>query len=325
MEREVWRSAHVRRDALNIMVTGSHGLIGNRLVADCRQAGHTVYRLARQSGTAQSGTAQSGTADPQRIVWDPTTGRVDGSWPEDLDTVVHLAGASIAAGRWTKARMAAIRDSRVVGTQRLSAAIADWQHKPSVLVCASAIGYYGDRGDEELRETSGPGTGFLADVCQQWEAATQAAEQAGVRVVHLRLGMVLSPDGGALQKMLLPFKLGLGGIVGNGRQYWSSVFLDDALAAVHHACDTPALQGPVNVVGPQPVTNREFTRILGKVLRRPTLFPMPRIMGRLVLGKMVDDLMIASARVLPHKLLETGFDFRFAELESGFRAILGTE
>jgi len=300
---------------LNIMITGSHGLMGNRLVADSRQAGHTVYRLVRQSARKE----------PQQIAWDPTTGQVAGSWPDDVDAVVHFAGASIAAGRWTNARMAVIRDSRVVGTRLLSEAIAGWQHKPEVLICASAIGYYGDRGAEELTETSDPGSGFLADVCQQWEAATQAAEDAGVRVVHLRFGMVLSPDGGALQKMLLPFKLGLGGVVGNGRQYWSSVFLDDALAAVNHVRDTPELRGPVNVVGPQPVTNREFTKILGRVLRRPTVIPMPRIIGRLVLGKMVDDLMIASARVLPHKLAGTGFGFQFEDLESGLRAILGSK
>ena len=297
---------------MQIMISGSHGLIGARLVDELTQAGHTVFRLGRRSRSQTAGD----------VVWDPATGEVVGSWPEDLDVVVHLAGASIAEGRWTQSRMAEIRDSRVVGTRRLSEAMATWQHKPSTLICASAIGFYGDRGEEQLDESSAAGTGFLATVCQEWEAAADAARQAGIRVAHLRLGMVLSPQGGALQKMLLPFKLGMGGIIGHGRQYWSSVFLDDVVAAILHVMERDALAGPVNVVGPQPVTNRDFTKILGRVIGRPTIMPMPRIMGRIVLGKMVDELMIASARVLPQQLLESGFRFKYEELETGLRETL---
>jgi hypothetical protein len=234
--------------------------------------------------------------------------------------VVHLAGESIV-GRWTEAKKRRIRDSRVLGTRNLAEALAKAASRPQVLVCASAVGYYGNRGDELLRESSSSGSDFLSGVCREWEGASQAAADAGIRIVHTRFGLVLSRDGGALQKMLLPFRLGLGGRVGSGRQWWSWVDLQDVVGAILHVIKTN-LHGPVNFVAPNPVNNIEFTKVLGRVLSRPTIFPVPAFAARLAFGQMADELLLASQRVEPVKLKESGYQFKFVELGKSLESIL---
>ncbi len=275
--------------------------------------GHRVTRLVRS--TPRPGHDQ--------IAWDPVAARIDVSTLEGLDAVVHLAGDNIAAGRWNAAKKARIRDSRVQGTRLLCETLAQLDQPPKVVVCASAIGYYGDRGDQWLREQSTAGTDFLADVCQAWEAATEPAHTRGIRVVKLRFGVILSPAGGALAAMLLPFQAGAGGVIGSGRQYMSWVALDDVVGAIYHALMTETLDGPVNVVSPQPVTNREYTQTLGRVLRRPTLVPLPDFAARLAFGEMADALFLASARVEPTRLIESGYAFNYPELEPALRHLLG--
>ena len=241
-----------------------------------------------------------------------------------FDAVVHLAGENIASGRWNAARKAAIRDSRVNGTRFLCDALAGLARPPKTLVCASAVGYYGDRGEERLTEESPPGTGFLAEVCREWEAASAPAARKGIRVVALRIGMVLSPKGGALARMLPLFRAGLGGVIGGGRQYVSWVALDDLPGIILHALQRDDLRGPVNAVAPRPVTNREFTEALGKVLSRPTPLPVPAFALRLAVGgEMADALLLSSARGIPRRLEETGYRFRFAELSAALRHLLG--
>ncbi len=298
---------------LHVLVTGASGLVGSALVPFLTTGGHRVSRLVRS--TPHPGQAE--------IPWDPQTGSIATSALEGVDAVVHLAGENIATGRWSAEKKARIHHSRVQGTRLLCDALAQLVNPPKVLVSASAIGYYGDRGAESLHEASRPGTGFLAEVCQAWEAATAPAVQRGIRVVHLRLGMVLSPAGGALAKMLLPFKIGAGGVRGSGRQYMSWMALDDAIGAMLHALLTPSVQGPVNAVSPQPLTNGEFTAILGRVLGRPTLLPLPAWAARLAFGDMADALVLASTRVEPRRLLETGYVFRYPDLDSALRHLLG--
>jgi uncharacterized protein (TIGR01777 family) len=247
---------------------------------------------------------------------------VDPSRFDGVDAVVHLAGENIAAGRWTSARKAEIRQSRVEGTRRLCEALARLAQPPRVFVSASAIGFYGDRGAQTLTEESGAGSGFLPDVCREWEAATEPASQAGIRVVNLRFGMVLSPAGGALQKMLPPFKLGLGGRIGSGAQFMSWIAIDDAVGAIHQALSAESLRGPVNAVAPTPVTNAEFARTLARILRRPAFMPVPQFAARLAFGEMADALLLASARVMPVRLQESGYHFRFPELEGALRHML---
>ena len=256
-------------------------------------------------------------------MWDPDKGIVDTAQLGPTDAVIHLAGESLAEGRWTESRKRRLRESRVQGTRVLCEAMVQLPQPPKVIVCASAIGYYGNRGDELLTENSGAGAGFLAQLCQQWEAAAQPAVQRGIRVVNLRFGIVLSPAGGALAKMLLPFQLGLGGPLGNGRQYMSWIAMDDVLGAIYHVLLIPNLQGPVNAVAPTPVTNRELTKTLGRVLCRPTLFPAPAGILRLVLGELADEALLASARVTPARLQATGYSFRYPTLEGAFRHLLG--
>lgn len=294
---------------MHIAVTGAGGLVGSTLVPLLTTGGHRVTRLVRRA------------AGEGEATWDPASG-IAAAALDGVDALVHLAGESIAAARWTAAVKQRIRDSRVQGTRLLSEALASSPLPPKVLVCASAIGFYGDRGAEELTEESAAGTGFLADVVRDWELATVSARTAGVRVVNLRLGVVLSRDGGALAKMLLPFKLGAGGRVGDGRQYWSWISIDDAAGAIYHALMTGDLSGPVNAVSPHPVTNIEFTKTLGRVLRRPTVFPMPAFAARLALGEMADDLLLASARVFPRQLERTGYSFRQPLLETALRHVL---
>jgi hypothetical protein len=250
-------------------------------------------------------------------------GEVDAAGLEGLDAVVHLAGENVGSGRWTAARKAAIRDSRVDGTRLLCDTLAGLARPPKTLVCASAIGIYGDRGEEPLTEDSPVGAGFLAEVCREWEAAAANAAEKGIRVVHLRIGMVLSSKGGALPRMLPPFRAGLGGAFGGGRQYVSWVALDDLSLIILHALQCGDLSGPVNAVAPVPVTNREFTEALGKVLSRPTLFPVPAFALRLAVGReMADALLLSSARVVPKRLEETGYPFRFRELPAALRHLL---
>jgi len=297
---------------MRIFITGSTGLIGSELVPFLTGGGHSVIRLVRSEPRPGGG----------EIYWDPAKGTVDAAGLEGLDAGVHLAGESIAE-RWTTEKKARIRDSRIKGTRFLCETLARLTQPPKVLVCASATGYYGNRGGEILREESPPGKGFLAEVCREWEAATEPALRKGIRVVNLRIGVVLSSKGGALAKMLPAFQMGVAGKIGSGDQYISWIALDDVAGAIGHVLTTDTLQGPVNAVAPHPVTNAEFTKILGQVLSRPTVIPMPAFAARLAFGEMADDLLLASARVEPARLLSTGYAFRYPELEGAFRHLLG--
>jgi uncharacterized protein (TIGR01777 family) len=296
---------------MNILVTGASGLIGTALVSSLAFSGHEVTRLARGQPTSEEKIAR----------WDPMAGTIDARAVEGVEAVVHLAGENIAE-RWTAAKKARIRDSRVKGTQLLCETLARLSSPPKVLVSASAIGYYGDRGEAILTDDSPPGRGFLAEVCQAWEAATEPARQHGIRVVQLRMGVVLSAAGGALAKMLPPFRLGLGGVLGSGQQYMSWIALDDVVGVIQHAIVTDTLQGPTNAVAARAVTNQEFTKVLGKVLGRPTAIPLPAFAARLMFGEMADELLLASARIQPIKLLASGYQFRYPELEEALQHLL---
>ena len=298
---------------MNVLISGASGLVGSELVTFLTQNGHHIKRLVRKEPKA----------DANEIKWEPASSEIEQTALEGLDAVVHLAGENIAGGRWTSQRKALIRDSRVQGTRLLSETLAKLERPPKVLVSASAIGFYGDRGNEVLNEESNPGSNFLAQVCKEWEAACEAAGKKDIRVVNLRFGVILSAAGGALAKMLLPFKMGVGGVVGSGSQYMSWIAIDDAVGAIQHALLTESLHGAVNVVAPTPVTNREFTKTLGRVLKRPTLFPMPAFAARLAFGEMADELLLASTRVEPAKLISNNFQFQFPELEDGLRHVLG--
>jgi uncharacterized protein (TIGR01777 family) len=299
---------------MRVAVSGSTGLVGSHVVTSLSTAGHEVVRLVRRT-----------LAPGERAVrWDPMKREIDAAGLEGFDGLLHLAGENVGSGRWTAARKAAIRDSRVNGTRFLCDALAGLSRPPKTLVCASAVGYYGDRGEEPLTEESPPGTGFLAEVCREWEAASAPAAQRGVRVVALRIGMVLSPEGGALSRMLPLFRAGLGGVIGGGRQYISWVALDDLPGIVLHSMQCGFLRGPVNAVAPRPVTNREFTEALGKALSRPTPLPVPAFALRIAVGReMADALLLASAHVVPKRLLDTGYAFRSPELETTLRRLLG--
>jgi uncharacterized protein len=298
-----------------IAVSGASGLIGTALVRELTRRGHRVSRMVRRA------------AGLGEISWDPAAGRLDPGDLEGLDSVVHLAGENVGT-RWTAARKARIRESRVEGTRLLSETLAQVRRRPAVLVSASAVGFYGNRGNELLTEASLPGDrsrDFLASVSWEWEAAAEPARGAGIRVVHPRFGVVLSPKGGALKKLLLPFRLGLGGRIGSGSQWMSWISLDDAVGSIIHALLNETLRGPLNVTAPEPVTNRDFTRALGKVLARPTPLPVPATVLRLVLGEMARGTLLASARVLPSRLLESGYRFDQPELEGALRHVLGRE
>jgi uncharacterized protein (TIGR01777 family) len=297
---------------MKILVTGSTGLVGSALLPSLKSQGHEVFRLVRSEAKA----------GPTEIYWNPKKGIEDASRLEGFDAVVHLAGENISDGRWTEEKKARIRDSRVEGTRRLSDALARLTQPPRALLCASAIGYYGDRGDEIMREEDEPGKGFLADVCREWEAATASAEQKGIRVVKLRFGVILSPKGGALSKMLAPFQFGVGGRLGSGRQYMSWITLDDVVGVINHALVNETVSGPINVVAPNPVTNLQFTKTMGRVLKRPTIFPVPAFAIRLAFGEMGDAALLASTRVEPARLKESGYTFKHPELESALRQLL---
>lgn len=298
---------------MKILVSGASGLIGSALVVKLTEKGHEVLRLVRRA-------SETG-GEVSAILWDPETGVDDKQQIEGIDGVVHLAGESIAQ-RWTDEVKRRIRDSRVHGTKSLSNDLASLKRKPQVMVCASAIGYYGDRGSEELTEESAPDKDFLAIVCQQWEAATFPASNSGVRVVNLRFGVVLSSKGGALAKMIPPFKAGVGGKVGSGRQFMSWVAIDDVVGAIVYSLEQSALSGPVNVVSPNAVTNAEFTRTLGKALSRPTIFPLPAFMVRMIFGEMGEALLLSNQRVKPEKLKASDFDFKYPDLERALRHVI---
>ncbi len=296
---------------MNILVTGASGLIGSALVPFLAAGGHRVTRLVRSQPRPGE----------MAVRWDPAAGTLETSALQELDAVVHLAGENLAE-RWSAEKKTRIRESRVKGTRLLSQALAQLATPPKVLVSASAIGYYGNRGEEILTEESPSGSGFLAEVCRAWEAATEPAQQQGIRVVHPRFGIVLSSAGGALRKMLPAFRMGVGGMLGSGRQYVSWIALDDAVGAIHHTIMSETLQGPANAVAPNAVTNQEFTKILGKVLGRPTMVPLPAFAARLMFGEMADELLLASTRVRPAKLQATGYGYRYPELEVALRHLL---
>lgn len=289
----------------SILVTGSSGFIGSALVERLRQCGHRVVSLRRGPGRA----------DEDGPTWAPATGQIRLEAAGPLDAVVHLAGENIAQ-RWSAAAKARIRASRVDATRVLCKALGLLPQRPRVLVCASATGIYGERGDELLDEHSAPGIGFLAELCQEWEAAAQEARQRGIRVVHLRLGIVLAGKGGALARMVPAFRLGLGARLGTGRQYWSWISLEDLLCAVEFVLQDDRLHGVVNAVSPQPRTNGEFTQALGQVLHRPAFLTVPAFAVNLMFGEMGREALLASARVRPTRLIESGFEFQSPQLES---------
>lgn len=297
---------------MKILVTGSHGFIAHALIPSLEREGHSIRRLVRSPADTGRG----------EFAWDPYKKRIDDAALDAIDAVVHLAGESIAEGRWTPEKKKRILESRTIPTRFLAEKLAASKSPPSVFVCASAIGYYGDRGEEVLTEGSSPGSDFLANVCLEWEAATAPASANNVRVVNVRFGLILSPEGGALQKILLPFKLGVGGRLGSGDQYWSWIALDDVIGAIGHVLTAQSVQGPVNVTGPNAVTNKEFTSVLGKVVHRPTLFPAPAVALRIALGEMADALLLSSASVEPVKLLQSGYKFRDTELMTALGGML---
>ncbi len=295
---------------MKILLTGASGLIGSALTASLSANGHDVKRLLRSRHAGGE------------ACWNPEEGTIDLSDCKKIDVVIHLAGDSIAEGRWSKTKKARILNSRVKGTQLLATALAKLEERPHTLISGSAIGFYGDRGADIVDEGSLPGKGFLAAVCQQWENATSPAAEAGIRVANVRLGMVLSSSGGALKKMLLPFTLGLGGVVGDGRQYMSWVGMGDVVEMVQHIINTPSIRGPINLVSPNPVSNRQFVRTLGQVLHRPSILPMPAFIARIMLGEMADELLLASTRVMPRILMNTGYKFINPDLREALESVL---
>ncbi|GIX44898.1 MAG: hypothetical protein KatS3mg130_1306 [Candidatus Sumerlaea sp.] len=301
---------------MRILVSGASGFIGRPLVETLRKQGHDVIRLVRRPP-----------AHADERYWNPQRGEIQLEEPDaaplELDAVVHLAGENIAGGRWSPAKKARIRESRVVGTRLLAETLAGRANPPRVFICASAIGIYGDRGEEMLTEDSPPAqNGFLVEVAREWEASANIAQKAGIRVVNLRLGVVLGLGGGALAAMLPPFRWGLGGPLGSGQQYMSWIALEDALACIDFVLSQSALSGPVNCVAPYPVTNREFTRELARVLRRPAFFRVPELAIKLLLGEMGRELLLASTRVYPKRLLDAGFHFCLPTLGEALEAIL---
>jgi uncharacterized protein (TIGR01777 family) len=295
-----------------IAITGSSGLVGSALVHALEADGHLIRPVVRRAPRAGA----------NEIRWDPDRGMIDAAEFASVDAVVHLAGENIAAHRWTESFKQKILTSRIRGTKLLCDTLAGLASKPTVLISASAIGYYGNRGDELLDESATSGGGFLAEVCQQWEAATVPARDADIRVVNLRIGFVLSKNGGGLAKMLTPFRLGLGGVIGSGNQYMSWIALDDLVRVIQFTLSAAAIAGPVNAVAPTPVTNREFTKTLGRVLRRPTIFPMPAFATKLAFGEMADDMLLGGARVEPRALTNARFEFHYPQLDSALRHVV---
>jgi uncharacterized protein (TIGR01777 family) len=295
---------------MKIVISGASGLIGTQLVTSLKSSGHEVVQLVRRSAAAG------------QIMWDPKSGKLDPASLEGCDAVIHLSGAGIGDKRWSDAYRKEILDSRTTTTSLLANTIASLQRKPSVFLSGSAIGIYGARGDEQLTETSAHGTGFLADVCKQWEAAAQPAIDAGVRTVFLRTGIVLSPKGGALKKLLPFFRLGVGGKFGNGKQWQSWISMDDEVASIIHLL-TANVSGAVNLTAPQPVTNAEFTKVLARVVKRPAIVPVPTFAPKILLGgELADALLFTGQRVMPQALTASGYVFKHSTLESALRSLL---
>jgi uncharacterized protein (TIGR01777 family) len=292
-----------------ILLSGASGLLGSALLLSLKSRGFQVVQLVRGDSVGDD-----------QISWDPLQ-PVSPETVSGFDTIIHLSGETVV-GRWTDVKKTKIRESRVVSTRNLAQALAKKAEKPRVLITASAIGYYGDRGDEVLRESSSSGSGFLAGVCREWEEAAQPAADAGIRSTQLRTGVVLTASGGALKKMLAPFRMGVGGNVGDGRQWMSWIHIQDWVGAVHHILKTDLLQGPVNLVAPKPVTNAEFTKTLGSVLSRPTIFPVPAFAAKLAFGQMGEEVLLASQRVEPNKLVTSGYPFQYSDLRKALEAIL---
>ena len=297
---------------MKIAVTGATGMVGGALQKSLEAQQHQVHRVVRSKSSSSTD-----------IRWSPADGEIDAAGLAGLDAVVHLAGENIGQGRWTAAKKQRIRDSRIDGTTLLCNTLAELDARPRVLIAASAIGFYGDRGETICDESTAPCDSFLCRVCVDWEEATRPAQEAGVRVVNLRIGVVLSTQGGALEKMLLPFKLGAGGRIGSGRQYWSCIDLEELVAVIEHCLNNDSLSGPVNAVSPHAVTNLEFTKTLGAALGRPTVFPMPAFAARLALGEMADELLLASTRVVPSRLEASGYQFKHPTLRQSLAAALG--
>ena len=296
---------------MKLLISGSHGLVGKALVKSLESEGHEIFRLVRHAPASDS-----------EIEWSPDRYSIALARLEGFDAVVHLAGESIASGRWDEEKKRRIRESRVKGTKLLSDALANLARPPKTLISASAIGYYGNRGDELLTETSPPGDDFLASVCVEWENSTAHAAEKGIRVVNTRFGIILDSEGGALAKMLTPFRMGVGGKIGSGKQWMSWIALDDVVGAIRGALTNETLNGPVNFVAPHPVTNAEFTKALGRALSRPTFFPIPAFGARLVFGEMADALLLSSQRVDAKRLKEAGYQFSFPQLEGALRHVL---
>jgi uncharacterized protein len=310
---DIERHSRYSRNPLTIAVSGSSGLVGSALVPFLTTAGHEVRRMIRSSSQVDSS---------EDIGWDPEHGQVNPSRLRGVDAVVHLAGAEIGR-RWTAEVREEVRRSRVDGTRLLARTLATLPEPPRVLVCASAMGYYGSRGEEWLDERSSRGDGFLADVVEEWEEAAEPARKAGIRVVHARFGLVLSPSGGALKRLLTPFRFAVGGRLGSGEQWMSWIALDDCLGAIEHCIHTGSLEGPVNTSSPEPVTNREFTETLGDVLHRPAMLPVPATALRLVFGEMANQTLLASQRMVAGRLKESGFRWRYPRLEEALQFELG--
>lgn len=313
--------AHRYKEArpMKIAITGSTGFIGSALVPLLTTQGHSVVRMVRPN---------SHKTDPgvgETVLWNPTEGLLDPTALEGCDAIVHLAGDNIASERWNDEKKAKLRESRIKSTQLLVDTIGKMKNPPKVLVAASAIGFYGERHDDTLTEDSAKGTGFLADLCNDWEQTTRGAESFGTRVVNMRIGVVLSPKGGALQKMLLPFQMGAGGPIGTGKQWFSWIALDDVIGAILHALLTDSVRGPVNAVAPNPVTNAAYSTALGHALSRPAIIPMPAFAARMAFGEFADECLLCSAKVLPKRLESTGYKFRYPELDGALRHLLGKE
>lgn len=296
---------------MKILISGSHGLVGTALIKSLKADGHEIFRLVRHYPDA-----------PDQIEWSPERYSIALSMIEGFDAVVHLAGESIAEGRWSDEKKKRIRESRVRGTKLLGDALANMTHPPGRFISASAIGFYGDRGEELLTEESDAGKDFLSEVCVEWERATALAKEKGIRTVNCRFGIILDKEGGALAKMLPPFRMGLGGRIGDGKQWMSWIALDDVVSGLKLALENESMRGPVNFVAPNPVRNAEFTKTLGKVLSRPTLFPVPAFGLRFAFGEMADALLLTSQRVAPEKLVAENFQFQYPQLEGALKQAL---
>jgi uncharacterized protein len=302
---------------MRVLISGSTGFLGAALVETLDGQGHSIARLVRPA-TARKNAAGAGA---QTVAWDPVAGQFDATGAEGAEALIHLAGASIAGGRWNAARKELLRTSRIDATRHLSAALGNVRRPPRVIVAASAIGYYGNRGEETLTEASAPGNDFLAGLCREWEAEAARGAEFGARVVNLRFGIILAAHGGALPRMAMPFKLGAGGRLGDGRQWMSWLTLQETVSIIQFALTNSGLTGPVNAVTPNPVRNKEFTGVLAKTLHRPALFPAPAFALRLALGEMADALLLVSQKVMPSKLVDSGYPFLQLSLASALAEV----